>query len=448
MFTEIPADALKGFIREVSESKASSISKTPLFKQATTIIHNQIHAVVGDTTKRNNIVKTLNAAIAAIPDLASGDALKTVGAILDISSSVAVMAGPVGVVVGVLLSLVSSILGFFQNDKADPPIYVVMTRVMREYRREELADKAAGVANDLRAAMVEMNAYDTFKISKEQARTLDTSVPNRIALTYLGELYNNLKRNVSRAKSLKEATEVLDDLATYCSLSIFRDLVVKRKWSLIHLSRLMKGKQAGQNDNVVDQQPQTIELDFLRSPPTIDEALVASVYDPAKWQMIPVFMKMHNYPDPPQPMPNQQEMRTISLGKSNWLTIPNPFNAENKKKPTVQFIKIGHYWLLRCPVYTQGASVNLFVRQPDSSSGECFERSDLPVSDFVKDKVTDFNSINVTFTQDNKCVLAPRCSPHRFFKITDGIIHDYLAMTEDEGAISEKGCNWLFKGDQ
>lgn len=375
----------------MSESGASSISEKPVFQEAIEIIKAKINDVVGDARKRTNISETLYAASAAIPDLASGDPLRAVRAIANISSSVADMMGPEGVVVCVVLSLVSSILGCFLSSKAhDPPYYEAMKRVMQKYRREELFDKAG----------------------------------------------------------------VLNDAEVFCSLSMFRDLVVKHKWAIIHLSDLMEDENVTKNDNVHvdDKQTHTGKLDFLQYPPTIKEAVVASVYDPDKWPMIALYMNRYNFPDPPQPMPDQQEMRTRSLGKSNWLYIPKPLYAENKKKPIVQFIKVGHYWILRCSVYKKVGPypvlTNLYFRQPCSSSGEFFEQSDLPVSAFVKENVTDSNSIKVTFTQDKKCVLAPRCSPHRFFLITNGWVDDCLAMTEDASGISKEMCHWQFKSDK
>lgn len=353
------------------------------------------------------------------------------------------MTGPAGVAVSVVLSVLSGICSTVKGavEGEDDPCLAKVTEVMTQFRNDEILRKAKGVSEELRVAQLLMNGLPKpYQLKPDEVTMLSGDVPNNIGVNYLGQLASYMNEEAGKVQNKGEAIRVLKLVNKYCKLSSTREMILIQKFGLLEVYAYGLAYSIQRSVIPGDIDVRKEDLDFVRYPPTVKEAIVASVFNSTDWPVIAKYIKHVKCPHPPQPKPDQRHLPFLQdcCGRQGSVANDDLFRPD-----ICRLTAVGDYWLLYCKqelfrrewlIFKKSYQPPLFAltyftldpKTPWVLSNErfvgavgkaAFEKSTLSSEEYKKRKVTDYNSLKIVITRDLKCLVSTRATPDCFFNI-------------------------------
>ncbi len=350
----------------------------------------------------------------AIPFLLSKDPIKVATGILDTVASYAPMAGPSGIALGQLASLLSGMIG--GKGGPEDALKVTITEMMKQFRDEELHDKANGLVDAFKVAQTFMNSLQQREdLTVDDVNILYDEVANDIGVDFLGEFANHILREAGRADSFEKANDVLRLVQLYCQLSLSREMLLQQKYVLTLRSEESSSIAMGVHAVIKSEAGmRRDDLQFILRPPTAKEAIVASVYTSSRWPILDKYMKHVGVKERLGPLKDLKQ----KLSVQKW---PDCF-SDNEK--------FGEYHERYYLSTTQGGGVTVYFEQVDNdywhinllrhdlrlSFGGGYWGCNPPDSEVL---VKGSTEIKILGTEDGKCLLSPKVWPDHFLYVTN-----------------------------
>lgn len=267
--------------------------------------------------------------------------LQVVLGALDVLVAFGPAIGQAPALLGALASQIFGFLSSISGGTSDSKLQGLMRQELNRLRREQLVDEGAGVGKAFNDWMVFMNAMgkkpelSSHEINHLSHVSVDWGNPK-----FLGTLESNIHQEKSKKMDSQAARQLLELIKLYCALSGMRELLLCQMILLVsncHHKEKTEGIRKGNEKLISEQQKDSkVALEFLHRP-SMNEIVLASVYNPVDHPEIAKYLKHLGVPDLPYPDPLSQELR-VRKWPDHYLRIRRPlgvqfFDTDKAKRP-------------------------------------------------------------------------------------------------------------------